>query len=357
MSQQKIIHIDMDAFYASVEQRDFPELRGKAIAVGSPEKRGVIMTASYEARKFGVHSAMPSSTALRKCPHLIFVPARFQAYRDASNTIRDIFYEYTDLVEPLSLDEAYLDVTTNKKEMRSATIIAQEIKKRVLEETQLTASAGVSYNKFLAKVASDIDKPNGLFTIPPAQAKAFLEGLPIEKFFGIGKVTAKKMKAMGIHTGADLKKQSEFQLARSFGKAGRHYYQIVRGEDKREVKPDRVRKSISVEETFRDDITKEQDMFRELDNLIHELRRRMQKLKVMGKTVTIKIKHADFTLQTRSKSLAFHTDALQTLTQTSIELLKNPQLPNKPVRLLGVGMSNLKFPVENQVAQQLTLDF
>ena len=197
MPQRKIIHIDMDAFYASVEQRDAPHLKGKAIAVGSPEQRGVIMTASYEARKFGVRSAMPSTTAIRKCPHLIFVPARFEVYREASQQIRHIFHEYTDLVEPLSLDEAYLDVTTNKKEMRSATIIAQEIKKKILHETQLTASAGVSFNKFLAKVASDIDKPNGLFTIPPAQAKAFLEGLPIEKFHGIGKVTAKKNESNG----------------------------------------------------------------------------------------------------------------------------------------------------------------
>ncbi|MGB0524325.1 MAG: DNA polymerase thumb domain-containing protein, partial [Flammeovirgaceae bacterium] len=218
-------------------------------------------------------------------------------------------------------------------------------------------SAGISYNKFLAKVASDIDKPNGLFTIPPAQAEAFLEGLPIEKFFGIGKVTAKKMKAMGIHTGADLKKQSEFELARSFGKAGRHYYKIVRGNDDREVKPDRIRKSISVEETFREDITLEQELANELESLVQSLQRRMQKIKVMGKTITLKIKYADFTLQTRSKSLAFHTDAASTIGETSIELLKSPHLPNKPVRLLGVGVSNLKFPVENQVAYQLTINF
>lgn len=357
MPQRKIIHIDMDAFYAAVEQRDFPELRGKAIAVGSPEKRGVIMTASYEARKFGIRSAMPSTTAIRKCPHLQFVPARFEAYREASQIIRSVFYEYTDLVEPLSLDEAYLDVSSNKKEMRSATIIAQEIKQRILEETQLTASAGVSYNKFLAKVASDIDKPNGLFTITPAQAEKFLEELPIEKFFGIGKVTAKKMQAMGIRTGADLKRQSEFELARSFGKAGRHYFSIVRGDDEREVQPDRIRKSISVEETFREDISQEQEFIPELNALVQTLHKRMKKIKVQGKTITLKIKHADFTLQTRSKSLAFHTDDTNILAQTVRELLKSPQLPTKPVRLLGVGMSNLKFPMKNQVAQQLTLDF
>ena len=261
---RKIIHIDMDAFFASVEQRDHPELRGKAIAVGGGGKRGVVAAASYEARKYGVHSAMPGSVAARLCPHLIFVKANFEQYKKVSQQIRGIFAEYTDLIEPLSLDEAYLDVTENKKGIASATQIAQEIRQKITEQTQLTASAGVSFTKFIAKTASDFNKPNGITVIKPDQAQAFLDKLPIEKFHGIGKVTADKMRKMKIKNGADLREWTEIDLVRRFGKMGQHYYRICRGEDQSPVNPHRIRKSISAEETFYDDIEDVDKMKEEL---------------------------------------------------------------------------------------------
>ncbi|MCK5700612.1 MAG: DNA polymerase IV, partial [Cyclobacteriaceae bacterium] len=255
---RKIIHIDMDAFFASIEQRDNPDLLGKPVAVGGAGKRGVVAAASYEARKFGVFSAMPASIALRKCPELIFTKPRFDVYKEVSNQIRQIFLEYTDLVEPLSLDEAYLDVTENKKGLGSATIIAREIKSKINSTTHLIASAGVSINKFLAKVASDQDKPDGLYVIKPNQAESFVDGLAIEKFFGIGKVTAKKMHELGINTGADLKQISIEELVRRFGKVGRYYFDIARAIDKRLVNPNRIRKSLGAERTFEDDLIENQ---------------------------------------------------------------------------------------------------
>ena len=251
---RKIIHIDMDAFYASIEQRDNPEYRGKPLAVGYGEKRGVVAAASYEARKYGVYSAMPS--ALRKCPNIIFAPPRFDVYRNVSNQIMQIFHEYTSLVEPLSLDEAFLDVSVNNKGTRSATLIAKEIKQKIYNRTHLTSSAGVSYNKFLAKIASDYRKPDGLFVIEPDKAEAFVEKLPIDKFFGVGKVTAKRMFELGIRTGYDLKQWSEIDLVREFGKAGISYWHFARGIDDREVESERVRKSLGAEVTFMDDLIK-----------------------------------------------------------------------------------------------------
>ena len=352
---RKIIHIDMDAFYASVEQRDFPHLRGKPIAVGGSGRRGVVATCSYEARKYGVRSAMASKIAIKKCPHLIFVPHRFEVYRQVSKQVREIFLDYTDLVEPLSLDEAYLDVTENKKQMRSATQIAEQIRTRIFEETQLTASAGVSYNKFLAKIASDINKPDGIFVITPTEGAQFLEDLPIEKFFGIGRVTAKKMKTLNIHSGADLKKYSETDLAMKFGKAGRHYYKIVRGEDARAVKPNRIRKSIGVEETFRHDLQEESRIKEELLLIIKELVRRAQKSTTKGKTITLKIKYADFTLNTRSRTLSKFTQSEEQIKQVAFELLAEGGIP-QPIRLLGVSISNLEI-IEQLSGYQLTIQY
>ena len=277
----------MDAFYASVEQRDFPELRGKPVAVGGSAKRGVVASASYEARKYGVRSAMPSITAKRQCPDLIFVKHRFDVYREVSQQIRAIFLEYTDLVEPLSLDEAFLDVTEPKKGPLSATLIAQEILYRINQTTQLTASAGISFNKFLAKVASDINKPNGYKVITPDEAIPFLENLKIEKFFGIGKVTAKKMHKMGVHTGADLKKMTEIELVTRFGKAGRHYYKIVRANDERAVNPNRIRKSIGAERTFSEDISDLAEMKERLRHVSTVVFDYMKKSHNFGRTVTI----------------------------------------------------------------------
>ena len=299
---RKIIHIDMDAFYASVEQRDFPELRDKAVAVGGSRERGVVMTASYQARKFGVRSAMPSAIAYRKCPQLIFVKPRFQVYQQVSKKIREIFFRYTDLVEPLSLDEAYLDVTENKTSINSASKIAREIKKHILDETKLTASAGVSVNKFLAKVASDYNKPDGLSVILPNQVHAFIESLEINRFHGIGKVTAGKMNEMGIHTGGDLKHYSKRQLAKIFGKNGKYYYQIAHGIDDRPVNPNRIRKSISSENTFTQDIEDDQTVKSELIDISQKVMDWMVKNETYGRTATLKVKFSDFNQITRSKT-------------------------------------------------------
>lgn len=354
---RKIIHIDMDAFYASVEQRDKPELRGHPVAVGYGGNRGVVASASYEARKYGVRSAMPSITAKRLCPKLIFVKSNFDQYRTVSQQIRAIFLDYTDLVEPLSLDEAYLDVTNNKKNLNSGTLIAQEIRQRIFETTQLTASAGVSFNKFLAKIASDINKPNGIKVITPAEAEAFIAQLPIGKFHGIGKVTAKKMQTMGIFTGADLKKRNEIELVQRFGKAGRHYYNIVRAKDNRSVNPNRVRKSIGAERTYAHDLT-EQAVMKEkltfLAGLVHEY---MTKHQNFGRTITLKVKSAEFKTITRSKSFGSEVRQLAQLQQIVHELLIQNWDDMDRVRLLGVAVSNLEKEQEDLGGIQLELPF
>jgi DNA polymerase-4 len=339
---RKIIHIDMDAFYASVEQRDQPALRGKPVAVGGSGLRGVVASASYEARTFGVRSAMPSVTARRLCPDLIFVKARFDVYREVSRQIREIFYEYTDLVEPLSLDEAYLDVTENKKGMISAMRIAMEIRKKIEETTRLTASAGVSFNKFLAKTASDINKPDGMKTILPEEAAAFLDALPVEKFHGIGKVTASKMHRMGLYTGKDLKKLSKLELAQRFGKAGQHFYRIVRSEDDRPVKPDRGRKSIGAERTFSENLSRPQDMKEHLGPLVEKVFGSIKKQQNYGRTVTLKMKSADFQIYTRSRTFTGEIRELSILEKAVFDLLDEHWQEAAPVRLLGLTVSNLQ---------------
>ena len=341
IQNRKIIHIDMDAFYASVEQRDNPELKGKPVAVGGSGKRGVVAAASYEAREYGIHSAMPSVTALRKCPHLIFVKARFDVYRKVSAQIRDIFFSYTDLVEPLSLDEAYLDVTENKKDIPSGTLIAEAIRAEIFEQTQLTASAGISFNKFLAKIASDLNKPNGLSVITPKQAHAFLENLAIEKFHGIGKKTAEKMHRLGIYKGKDLKAKGEEELMRHFGKPGRFFYKMVRAEDNRMVKPNRIRKSLSAENTFFNDLHSKEEMIKALEEIAVEVTRRLAKAQTKGKTLTLKIKYSDFTLTSRSKTMPYHIHTYSEIMEIVRFLLEQPELPPKPVRLFGIGLSNL----------------
>ena len=346
----------MDAFYASVEQRDLPELRGKPVAVGGAGMRGVVASASYEAREFGVRSAMPSVTAQRLCPGLVFVRSRFDVYREVSQQIRAIFLDYTDLVEPLSLDEAFLDVSENKKAMKSATMIAEEIRQRIQEETQLTASAGVSFNKFLAKVASDINKPDGIKVITPAEALAFLEALPIKKFHGIGKVTAEKMKRMGIFTGKELKKMSEIELVQRFGKAGRHYYRIVRAEDTRAVNPNRIRKSIGAERTYRDDIVLTEEMKEKLTYLSGVVFRYMEKSDNYGRTVTLKAKSPDFKVITRSKSFSGEIRDLKQLEAVAHELMMQNRDEIPSVRLLGISVSNLSKDVKGE-GIQLSFDF
>lgn len=348
----------MDAFYASVEQRDNPELRGKPVAVGGSSERGVVAAASYEARRYGVKSAMPSKIAARRCPHIIFVKPRFDAYKAVSQQIREIFYEYTDLVEPLSLDEAYLDVTHNKMQMPSATLIAQEIRKRIKEETNLNASAGISMNKFLAKTASDVNKPNGWFLITPEEAEAFVEKLPIERFFGIGKVTAERMHKMGINTGFDLKKWSEYDLIDRFGKSGRYYYRIARAIDEREVNPNRIRKSLGAENTFEKDLTTLPDILDELERINEILQTRIARAKTKGKTLTLKVKYTDFQQITRSKTVDYWIDTSLKVEQLYRELSEEVSL-EKGIRLLGLTISNLNHDVEqvNEQPIQLTLGF
>jgi DNA polymerase-4 len=354
-SYRKIIHVDMDAFYASVEQRDFPELRGKPVAVGGSRERGVVAAASYEARKFGVYSAMPSVTALRKCPGIIFIKPRFDVYRRVSHQIREIFFEYTDLVEPLSLDEAYLDVTENKKGMTLATDIAKDIKRRIKSEINLTASTGISCNKFLAKIASDYDKPDGFYLIHPTRAAAFVETLPIEKFHGIGKVTAAKMRNLGIANGADLKHHDLSDLVRWFGKAGSYYYKIARGEDNRMVEPDRARKSISTERTFDHDLRDKEELKPYLEQIMDELMARMDKNRVYGRTLTMKVKFGDFHQITRSRSTRRSIHKKSTLKKLMESILFDLDLDGQSVRLLGLGISNLDRPASGGI--QLTLDF
>ena len=346
----------MDAFYALVEQRDNPDLRGKPIAVGYGQARGVVTTASYEARKYGVCSAMPSLTAKHKCPGLIFVPPRFEVYHEVSAQIRAIFLEYTDLVEPLSLDEAFLDVTVNHKKNPSATLIAEEIRKRIFETTGLTASAGISFNKFLAKIASDQKKPDGLFVIPPENAETFVESLKIERFFGVGKVTAGKMHDSGIFTGYDLKQRTEIELVRLFGKAGHEFYLNARGIDKREVEPNRITKSISNVTTFLQDKDNRLLLTVELYHLAKEVFGRMQEERFSGKTITIKIKYADFRIITRSRTLPHKITDFYRMWPVAREMMKQIDLSGQPVRLIGFGVGNAADePDEKQL--QLELDF
>lgn len=337
---RKIIHVDMDAFYASVEQHDHPELKGKPVAVGGAEKRGVVSAASYEARKFGVRSAMSGYMAKKRCPELIFVRPRFDRYKEVSQQIRSIFLEYTDLVEPLSLDEAYLDVTQNKKGNPSASLIAKEIRQKILDKTGLTASAGISINKFVAKIASDYNKPNGQKTVNPEEVLNFLEALDIKKFYGIGKVTAEKMYQHGIFTGKELKKRSLEYLEEHFGKSGTHYYNIVRGIHLSEVKPHRTPKSVGAERTFGDNLTSEVFMLQKLEKIAEELERRLLKSKIAGKTVTLKIKYSSFEQQTRSKTLPYFIANKDLLFETAKELLFQEK-PSDSVRLLGISVANL----------------
>ena len=339
---RKIIHVDMDAFYASVEQRDHAEYRGKAIAVGgSPEGRGgVVATASYEARKFGVRSAMPSKQALQLCPHIIFVKPRFAVYKEVSQKIREIFRRYTDLIEPLSLDEAYLDVTQDKQGIGSAIDIAKLIKQAIKDELQLTASAGVSINKFVAKIASDMNKPDGMTFIGPSTIEVFMEKLPVEKFFSVGKVTADKMKKMGLFTGADLKKLPEDDMVKHFGKAGRFYYQIARGVDNRAVQPNRETKSIGAEDTFAYDLTDITEMNAELDKLSQTVYNRLQTYQLKGRTITLKIKYSDFKQITRNYSVTEPVNDLNIIAEAAKKLLLNTDPENKRIRLLGITVSN-----------------
>ena len=349
----------MDAFYASVEQLDNPELRGIPLAVGGGGERGVVAAASYEARKFGVRSAMSGVLARKKCPQLTFVRPRFERYSQISKQIKKIFFDYTDLVEPLSLDEAYLDVTHNKKNFPSATVLAKEIRQRIYDEIGLRASAGISINKFIAKVASDINKPNGQKTIPPEEVISFLENLPIEKFYGVGKVTAAKMYNLGIFTGKNLKEKELAFLTTHFKKSGAHYYNIVRGIQHSKVKPNRIRKSIAAERTFVDNLTSEIYMLERLDGIAEELERRLKKSKVSGKTVTLKIKYSDFTLQTRSKTLPYFITDKILLLETVKELLYQEKLHNS-VRLLGISVTNLNINTKKKeqiIDVQLKFDF
>jgi DNA polymerase-4 len=356
---RKIIHIDMDAFYASVEQRDNPDYRGKPVVVGGlPEGRGgVVATASYEARRFGIHSAMSSKMAIRLCPHAIFIRPRFEAYKSASKKIREIFHRYTDLVEPLSLDEAFLDVTTDKQGIGSALDIAALIKKAIKEELQLTASAGVSVNKFVAKMASEIKKPDGLHFIGPSAIGSFMEKLPVEKFFGVGKVTAARMKEKGLHTGKDLKNLSEAELVKSFGKLGHFYYQIVRGIDERPVEPNRETKSLSAEDTFPYDLTEIDDLKRELDKISVIVAERLHRYGLKGRTVSIKVKYSDFKIITRSQSFPQPLDDAGTIAATARQLLEGAASGGKPVRLLGINISNFgqAAPGKDKGKEQLFL--
>jgi len=357
VANRKIIHVDMDAFYASVEQMDDPSLRGKPIAVGGGGTRGVVSAASYEARKFGVRSALSGVLARKYCPELIFVRPRFDRYKEISNKIRKIFLDYTDLVEPLSLDEAYLDVTQNKKGNPSATLIAQEIRKRIFDEVGLTASAGISINKFIAKVASDYNKPNGQKTVNPDEVIAFLENLPIKKFYGVGKVTTEKMYQLGIFTGLDLKGKTLEFLEKHFGKSGTYYYYIVRGIHNSEVKPERTAKSVATEHTFRENLTSEIFMLEKLEIIAEELENRLKRYNIAGKTVTLKIKYSDFSLQTRSKTLHYFISDKSLLLDAAKELLYQDKMKDS-VRLLGISLNNLNNEEKKTtVAVQLKFDF
>ena len=356
---RKIVHIDMDAFFASVEQRDDPSLRGRPVAVGGMNRRGVVAAASYEARKFGVHSAMPAFKAAQACPDLVFVPPRFEVYRSVSAQIRAIFLDYTPLVEPLSLDEAYLDVTDNLKGIPYATTIAKDIRRRIFETTSLTASAGVSFCKFLAKMASDQRKPNGMFVITPADALDFVSALKVKKFHGVGPATAAKMEALGIITGADLRAQPLDLLQRHFGKAGAHFHSISRGIDNRLVQPNRVRKSIGAEDTFMQDLRLYDDLAPEIVPLVEKVWNACQRLDSHGRTATLKIKFSDFTQITRSRTLGHAIGDRDTLEFTILDLLRAELPPKMGIRLLGVTVSSLDGETETETEDngQLVLPF
>ncbi len=362
-SNRKIIHVDMDAFYASVEENDAPELIGKPIAVGGGSERGVVAAASYAARKFGVRSAMSGALARRLCPDLIFVTPRFERYNEVSKMIREVFFEYTDLVEPLSLDEAYLDVTTNRFELPSATLIAEEIRKKIKARTGLTASAGISINKFLAKTASDWNKPNGQKTIPPEEVLSFLETLDVKKFHGIGKKTKEKMYQLGIYLGSDLKNKSQEYLTTHFGKSGLYYFNVVRGIHKSSVKPFRIPKSLGAERTFSTNLTSELFLIEKLETLAAVVEERLHKKKLSGKTITLKIKYSDFKQHTRSKTLELYISNKELLLEHAKELLFKEKISNS-VRLLGLSLSNLntkKDPIKkvlvSKIKPQLTFPF
>ena len=346
----------MDAFYASVEQRDNPALRGKPVAVGGSRERGVVAAASYEARKFGVRSAMSSMVAARKCPNLIFVKPRFESYKVASKQIREIFAEYTHLIEPLSLDEAYLDVTENLKGMASATAIAKEIKEKIKEKTQLTASAGVSYNKFLAKLASDYKKPDGLFVIKPNQGEKFVEDLEVYRFHGIGKVTAEKMNKMNIFTGLDLRQYDESFLTKHFGKAGKYYYNIARAIDHRPVNTERIRKSVGSENTFWRDLETRVELEAGLKPIIEDVWKYCERTQVYGRTVHLKVKFKDFQIITRSRTTLSPIVDSTFFEKISYDLLEQLYPIPKGVRLLGISLSNLELG-DDMVGKQLTLNF
>jgi DNA polymerase-4 len=333
----------MDAFLASIEQRDDPGLRGKPVAVGGGGKRGVVAAASYEAREYGVRSAMPTALALQRCPDLRVVKPRFSVYKEVSGQIRALFEEYTDLVEPLSLDEAFLDLTQPKKGPPSGTLLAKEIRRRIYEETGLTASAGISFNKFLAKIASDLNKPNGQALIAPEEALVFLERLPIEKFFGVGKKTAEKMKKLGIFTGKDLKSLSEIELVQRFGKVGRHFYHMVRAEDQRPVNPNRIRKSIGAERTFSDNIAEKSLLLEKLDPLIEQVFRVMDQSENYGRTVTLKMKTPDFRIHTRSRTYPLMLESRAELSSAIHRLLDEHWHPEMPLRLIGLSVSSLRL--------------
>ena len=339
---RKIVHVDMDAFFASVEQRDDATLRGRPVAVGHAAARGVVAAASYEARRFGVRSAMPSTTALRKCPDLVFAPPRFEVYRAVSAQIHAIFADYTDLIEPLSLDEAYLDVTADRRGLGTASATAEEIRRRILEETGLTASAGISYNKFLAKLASDQNKPDGQFVVAPGRGEAFVETLPVQRFHGVGPVTAAKMERLGIRTGADLRRQSLAFLQHHFGKSGPWYYAIARGEDDRPVNPDRTRKSSGSETTFASDLTEPEAIEAGVAAMVDEVWTWCETAGRRGRTVTVKVKWADFQQSTRSRSLAEPVASREALRDVSRLLVRSLYPPARGVRLVGVSLSNLE---------------
>jgi DNA polymerase-4 len=351
----------MDAFFASVEQRDHEELRGKAIAVGgSPEGRGgVVATASYEARKFGVRSAMPSKKALQLCPDIIFIKPRFEVYKQVSEQIRDIFKRYTDIIEPLSLDEAYLDVTSDKLNIGSAITIAENIRSDIKKELNLTASAGVSVNKFIAKIASGMKKPDGLTFIGPSKIEEFVEQLEVENFYGVGRVTAEKMKSLGLHKGADLKKLPEEDLVKHFGKVGHFFYRIVRGIDEREVEPFRETQSVGAEDTFPEDLFEEEEMIKEIDRIAEVVARRLMKHNLKGRTVTLKIKYNNFKLITRSRSINSSTDDAETIAMHARQLLETTLPTPRGIRLLGISLSKFNeiTPVPDPSNPQLKLNF
>ena len=359
MTERKIIHIDMDAFYASVEQRDHPELRGKPIAVGHAEARGVVAAASYEARRYGVRSAMSSTKAKRLCPSLLFVPGRMEVYKQVSAELHAIFHEYTDLIEPISLDEAFLDVTANKPGIPLAVDIAKEIKQKVRERLHLVASAGISYNKFLAKIASDYRKPDGLCTIHPDQAWDFIATLSVENFWGVGPVTAQKMHALGIHTGAQLRMQSLDTLTRLFGKMGKAYYDFARGIDLRPVESERIRKSVGCEHTLEQDVSRYSSLVIELYHVAVELVNRVEKKGFRGNTLTLKVKFHDFTQITRSVTQAQELTTLATILPLAKQLLQGVDYQQRPIRLLGLSVSHPKEETEKKAPSwiQLSLDF